>query len=215
VNTQIVPQRWAPNIALGAKMPEELSDEELHHCLREGAKNLCLLATMLEPYYNELRSRFARKPKAEKLLGCRTWNEYCEKVLHRSRRAVNYFLAGGNPVEKRKTAGAPKPVHVQVAIERVESKTVEVEVEVESGGKPVSHPADYDAYLNDTSSLAPTTRAKSSPRKFQEDAALYELAFEIRRVTAKWPEAHSLTRAIAMLRSHADDLEKVQREREA
>jgi len=28
--------------------------------------------------------------------GYRTWNEYCDQVFRRTRRAVNYFLAGGN-----------------------------------------------------------------------------------------------------------------------
>ena len=52
----------------------------------------------LRPYISEMRSRFPKHggPRTKKVMGCSTWEEYCETVLHRTKRAVNYQLSGGN-----------------------------------------------------------------------------------------------------------------------
>jgi hypothetical protein len=39
----------------------------------------------------------------ETIMGCKTKTEFCQKVLGRSIRAVQYLLSGGNPVSKRAT----------------------------------------------------------------------------------------------------------------
>jgi hypothetical protein len=44
---------------------------------------------------------FGRLRAGETILNCRTKKEYCEKVLHRSIRAAQYLLSGGNPASKR------------------------------------------------------------------------------------------------------------------
>src|SRR5580692_8270096 len=52
----------------------------------------------LQPYIQEL---WVRLELGQTVLGCKTKKEYCERVLHRTPRAVQYMLAGGNPVSKR------------------------------------------------------------------------------------------------------------------
>jgi hypothetical protein len=50
----------------------------------------------------ELRNEFAQLDKGETIMECRNWTEFCQNVLKRSIRAVQYMLTGGNPVSKRK-----------------------------------------------------------------------------------------------------------------
>jgi hypothetical protein len=52
-----------------------------------------------------LRERFHKKPPTAEIHGCRTWDEFCTKVLKRTRGAVNYLLSGGNPASKRNPQG--------------------------------------------------------------------------------------------------------------
>lgn len=85
------------------KQPTELDDEQLASFVASAAVEIAVFCEALKPYYLKLRGRFHRKPKKVLIHGCKTWNEYCEKVLVRTRRAINYWLAGGNPSEKRKS----------------------------------------------------------------------------------------------------------------
>lgn len=104
------------------KEPAQLDNEQLATLVADGAIKLAVFSEALKPYYLELRKRFHdKKSKTTKIHGCATWDDYCEKVLDRCRRAVNYWLAGGNPGnEKAKrerkargteasTSGAPAP----------------------------------------------------------------------------------------------------------
>lgn len=81
--------------------PNQLDDEQLATIVSEEAVRLAVFSEALKPYYLELRERFHKKSEEALIHGCKTWNEYCEKVLDRTRRAINYWLAGGNPSEKR------------------------------------------------------------------------------------------------------------------
>jgi hypothetical protein len=123
--------------ATGWAEPSQLDDEKLAALVADGAVKLALFSEALKPYYLELRERFRnKKSKSASIHGCATWDDYCEKVLDRTRRAINYWLAGGNPTAKRKagiksqtsTGGTPTP---------------------ENGGKPlfaIAHsPIDGDA----------------------------------------------------------------------
>ena len=97
----------------------ELDDEKLAAMVADGAVKLAVFSATLKPYYFELRERFHKKSEAAEIHGCRTWDEFCKKVVKRTRRAINYWLAGGNPSEKRnsrkngtkeqRTGEAPKP----------------------------------------------------------------------------------------------------------
>jgi hypothetical protein len=54
-------------------------------------------------YVKELRCDFrALRKTGGTLMECRTWTEFCRKVLKRTTRAVRYICAGGNPRWKRK-----------------------------------------------------------------------------------------------------------------
>jgi hypothetical protein len=58
----------------------------------------------LKPFIEELWKRFDALKDDETIAGCKTRKEYCEKVLDRTPRAIQYMMAGGNPVSKRKPA---------------------------------------------------------------------------------------------------------------
>jgi hypothetical protein len=79
--------------------PAQLDDEQLATFVAEGAVRVAVFCEALKPFYFELRERFRSSKKSKKALihGAKTWDEYCEKVLDRTRRAINYWLAGGNP----------------------------------------------------------------------------------------------------------------------
>jgi hypothetical protein len=81
--------------------PSELGDEQLAQVVSDGLVNLAVVSERLKPYFFELRERFHKKPPTAEIHGCRSWDEFCTKVLQRTRRAVNYLLAGGNPASKR------------------------------------------------------------------------------------------------------------------
>jgi hypothetical protein len=83
------------------KQPDELGDEQLAQVVSNGLVNLAVVSERLKPYFFELRDRFHKKSVEVEIHGCRTWDEFCTKVLKRTRRAVNYLLSGGNPASKR------------------------------------------------------------------------------------------------------------------
>jgi hypothetical protein len=84
--------------------PRKLDNDTLAKFVASLAGSIAEQLEGLQPYYVELRQRFHHIRKGEAILGCPTWGEYCDRVLHRTRRAINYWLAGGNPVSKRQPA---------------------------------------------------------------------------------------------------------------
>jgi hypothetical protein len=48
--------------------------------------------------------------RGEKILGCTNRKQFCENHLHRTPRAVQYMLSGGNPTEKRNGFASAKPL---------------------------------------------------------------------------------------------------------
>ena len=83
------------------KDPGELDDEQLAEVVSNGLVKLAVDSERLKPYFFELRERFHKKSAASEIHGCRSWDEFCTTILKRTRRAVNYLLAGGNPASKR------------------------------------------------------------------------------------------------------------------
>jgi len=74
----------------------------------------------------ELRQRFHKKPRATMICGCRTWEDYCTKYFERTRRAVDYFLSGGNPVSNRsKPAEEPQPAEAPPTVSLTVRTTTE------------------------------------------------------------------------------------------
>ena len=56
-------------------------------------------------YVRQLRCDFRGLRSGETIMECKTWTEFCKKVLKRTTRAVRYIMAGGNPRWKRKPSG--------------------------------------------------------------------------------------------------------------
>ena len=59
------------------------------------AEDLAVRSEFLKPYYLELRRR----------LGQKEWEKFCRTTFHRTRRAIDYWLAGGN---KRRNTPIPQ-----------------------------------------------------------------------------------------------------------
>ena len=56
------------------------------------------------PYVAELRRRFAALPRGNaNIMGCKTWDEFCDRKLHRTASAIRKALAAG----RRLTGGTP------------------------------------------------------------------------------------------------------------
>lgn len=88
--------------------PGKMGDEELASFVTDQAMKVAVLCEELRPYYLELRRRFTeKKSRTDTIAGCRTWLEFCETRLDRTKRAINYWLSGGNPVSKRSQDQAP------------------------------------------------------------------------------------------------------------
>lgn len=55
----------------------------------------------LRPMIAQLRGLFLTLKKSEKIAGCRTWTQYCERVLHRTDRRIRQILNGANPASAK------------------------------------------------------------------------------------------------------------------
>jgi len=76
------------------KTPEERAEyvaTQFERCGREIAAQV-----------KQLRNDFRALKSGETIMECKTWTEFCTKVLNRTTRAVRYIVAGGNPRCKRK-----------------------------------------------------------------------------------------------------------------
>jgi hypothetical protein len=79
-----------------SKKPKDMTNEELVKFTAAGAVVIVQRLKSLEPYLRELRRRFHKLKPGEKICGFRNWGEYCTKHLHKTKRALNYMLSGGN-----------------------------------------------------------------------------------------------------------------------
>jgi len=55
----------------------------------------------LRPMIARLRQLFMDLKPGEAIAGCRTWTEYCERILHRTDRRIRQILGGANPASER------------------------------------------------------------------------------------------------------------------
>jgi hypothetical protein len=85
------------------KSPRKLDNELLAAHVQAG---MVKAFAELKPFIEELWKRFDALNDYETIAGCKTRKEYCAKVLDRTPRAVQYMMAGGNPVIKRKPAAS-------------------------------------------------------------------------------------------------------------
>jgi hypothetical protein len=110
--------------------PRSLDNETLAKYVAGIAGSIAAQFEGLQPYYLELRGRFHHIKKNETILGCKIWDEYCDRVLNRTRRAVNYWLAGGNPASKRLPAAPERetvsrlPAALENAVDQLTSHHV-------------------------------------------------------------------------------------------
>jgi hypothetical protein len=79
--------------------PESMSDEALAALVRDGIKQFAKLV----PYVRELRERFTALQRGHaNIAGCKTWSEFCERILDRTPAAVRKALAGGKETDPSK-----------------------------------------------------------------------------------------------------------------
>jgi len=111
----------APSTAQREKLAEtvkKLIDEAFSPCLKK--------LTELRPMITELRQHFMKLKSGETIAGCRTWTEYCEKVLRRSDRRVRQIMGGANPAsEKHSRKSLPAPKETK-ALKTVKMPKIEV-----------------------------------------------------------------------------------------
>jgi hypothetical protein len=106
-------RQWLEGDHIGKK-PRDMSNEELVKFTGAGAVVIIQRIKSLRPYFDELRNRFHGLRRGEKICGFRNWNEYFRKHLGKSKRALNYMLAGGNtnrtiPPNKQLADGQSEP----------------------------------------------------------------------------------------------------------
>ncbi len=99
VSAEYKPETTTPIVPFGQPFPnpepiapEKMDTETLTAFVKSNAKDLAVRSESLKPYYLELRSRIPQKE----------WDKLCKTLFGRTRRAIDYWLAGGNPVSKRK-----------------------------------------------------------------------------------------------------------------
>jgi hypothetical protein len=92
-------RQWLDGDHIGKK-PRDMTNEELIKFTGAGAVVIIQRIKSLRPYFDELRNRFSGLRRGEKICGFRNWDEYCRKHLGKSKRALNYMLAGGNTNRK-------------------------------------------------------------------------------------------------------------------
>jgi hypothetical protein len=146
------------------------------------------------PYILELRKRFARLPRGHaNIAGCKTWKEFCIKILHRTDRHMLRVLANGIPdtvVPAEPRAPAPMPDGTYRVI-------------------LADPPWDYG-----TNSFGKPRAKRVVP--FNEDGILAQLDNQVRQIVDKlWPKNQDLTPVVRRLRSYADYLEEVQGKRKS
>jgi hypothetical protein len=81
--------------------PRTLTNNELGEHVEQIALVVGQTLADLKPFIEELWRRFDQLEGRETIRGCHTKKEFCEKVLGKTARAVQYMLAGGNSHDYR------------------------------------------------------------------------------------------------------------------
>lgn len=81
--------------------PEKMDTETLKKFVSDGDVDIdvAIRSEFYKPYYLELRSRITQKE----------WEEFCQVRFHRTHRAIDYWLAGGNKNRKKPQYACPTP----------------------------------------------------------------------------------------------------------
>ena len=90
------------NDATGAPTLDQVDREALAKRVVEQVRLVGASLKDLETDIRALWEEFERLQDGETIMGCRTKGEFCDRILGRTPRAVQYMLKGGNPTDKRK-----------------------------------------------------------------------------------------------------------------
>jgi hypothetical protein len=90
-----------------------MSDEELGTYVAEQTIGVLRRLYELRPYYEELWRRFDALPSGATINGCKTRTEFCERILKRSVRSVQYALHGRNANNVRAQIGDGEETYVE------------------------------------------------------------------------------------------------------
>jgi hypothetical protein len=85
-------------MATGNRFPVPKTPEERAEYVAAAFENC---SRPIAPYIKQLRCDFRALKSGATIMGCKTWTEFCVKVLKRTDRAIRYVIAGGNPRSKR------------------------------------------------------------------------------------------------------------------
>jgi hypothetical protein len=111
----------AASIAEREKLAEtvkKLIEEAFSPCFKKLTESRLLIT--------ELRQHFMKLKLGETIAGCRTWTEYCAKVLRRSDRRVRQIMGGANPAsEKHSRKSLPAPTEPK-ALKTVKMPKIQV-----------------------------------------------------------------------------------------
>ncbi len=108
--------RSAPPIVAREKLAEKVEKlaVEAFRLQEQSWKQL----SELRPLIAQLRGLFMKLTPGEKIGRCRTWTEYCDRVLHRTDRRVRQILEGANPASEKHS-----PKRLQVKMENTPSES--------------------------------------------------------------------------------------------
>jgi len=91
----------------------------------------------LRPLIAQLRQQFMELKQDEVIAGCRTWTQYCQKVLHRTDRRIRQILKGTNPAsEKHSRKPLPESKDRNTLNTLPQPMTVEISEAESSGWTP-------------------------------------------------------------------------------
>lgn len=104
-----------PQLRDAVKDRTSLNDDTLGACIEEYGGGALLTLKMCMPLVDEMKRRFKNLDKKKgvngkynTIRGCQTFQEYCQKILHRTEQAVYLMLRGGTP-KSSETSKADKP----------------------------------------------------------------------------------------------------------
>jgi hypothetical protein len=97
-----------------SKKPNQMTDKELIDFTEAGAVVIISRMKTLAPYLMEVRRRFNRLERGETLCGYSNWGEFCTEHLKKTKRALNYMLAGGNKARPQLTEGEKQELLAKV-----------------------------------------------------------------------------------------------------
>src|SRR6266566_10084479 len=117
-------QKQAPGVALIKQEPLKMSGSTSADREARAQTLVTLFVKFLGDHVDllvQVRQDFLDKPKAETILGCQSFGEYCKNVLHYSESHIRRLIADRNPATE--IYGAAVPATCQVCKKELPSKS--------------------------------------------------------------------------------------------